>query len=100
MAIAWSEVKKAFYVFRDIIKVGNENIRSSFIQERDEKNQFDENYILGIDPKQDSGWENVFINVRGITKEQMELWEYRKTEVNNSSFCHEVQPGLTRIGFY
>jgi hypothetical protein len=95
MALSSSSCLKAISVFETIAPVTN-----SHPLFRTEENQYDENVVLGIGFKADGGWENLFINVRDITTEQLDIWQTVKKEIPNSSSQREVQPGLTRLYFF
>lgn len=96
MALSWRSVTKAVNLFWEI----TDRLSSHIVTQRTGPNQYDENKILGIDLKDDGGWESVFINVKDITPEQLAKWEAGRTKINNSSSNHEVQPGITRLYFY
>jgi hypothetical protein len=97
MALHRNEVQKAFNLFTNICS----NLKFFEVQQRDEKNQYDENLMIGQGHKQDDGWESVFVNIRDITPEQMKIWEEGKVRIRNSSFTHEgTHPGITRLGFF
>lgn len=95
MALSFNSVKKATLLFSDIV-----TLTSFDTVARTEENQYDENKILGIDKKDDGGWESVFINIKKFSAEQLETWNLRKREVPNSASINEVQPGIIRLYFY
>jgi len=97
MALSKNSVHKAVNIFEEIL---GDTLKSSLIEQRCEDNQYVNDKIIGIDKKADDGWENVFINIPHISTAQMKIWDSRKGEISNSSFCHHVQPEITRLGFY
>lgn len=96
MALNKHNVEKAWYILNEV----NPNARNSFINEYDESDPLKEDTIIGVDRKSDDGWENVFINVRNITQDQLDIFNNRKKEVSNSSFIRKKGDGITRIGFF
>lgn len=58
--------------------------------------------VYGYDRKADDGYENIFINVRGLTADQKTAFEEQAKRIPNSSFCRDVKGhvGLTRIGWF
>jgi hypothetical protein len=96
MALSQTSVRKAVNIFEEIAGP----LKSAFIEQGQTDNRYDQQKLIGSDKKEDGGWESIFINIKDISNEQLELWDSRKTQINNSSFCNEVQPGITRIGFY
>ena len=95
MALSRSSCENAISLFEEICYIKNQEIL-----QRDEFNQYAEGYVIGIDKKEDGGWESLFINIKNITADQLKVWEKRKQGIRNSSSNHEVQPGITRLGFY
>jgi hypothetical protein len=95
MALSKSSCKKAFEIFAALTTINN---KTPLL--RTEDNQYHEQKVIGIDKKQDGGWECLFINIKDVTPEQLQVWEQRKGEVHNSSSNREVQPGITRLYFY
>ena len=96
MALSKDAVRKAWNILNEI----NPKANNSFIAEQDLKDEFREDYIIGYDKKYDDGWENVFMNVRNITPEQLAIFERRKEEVPNSSFCRNEGNGITCLGWF
>lgn len=96
MALSWESVKKAWYILNEI----NPLASNSWVRLYDEENPLEENMIIGVDPKADDGWENIFINVKNITGDQLAIFERRKREVPNSSFIRNKGDGITRIGWF
>lgn len=99
MALSKDSCDKAFYIFRDILLKRGLPI-NSWIKKYDPEDPLLENFIIGFDRKLDEGWENVFINLKDITKEELALFDSRKKEVPNSSFVRDKGEGITRIGFF
>lgn len=95
MALSPISCEKAIIIFEGLCY-----IKSQAIVQGDEKNQFLEGYVIGIDKKEDGGWESLFINLKNMSDKQLALWEKTKKSIPNSSSLHEVKPGITRIGFY
>ncbi len=73
--------------------------KAPFYNLYNEKNPLDTKTILVYGQTGD-GWENVFINIKNITPEQMEIFNKRKDEIHNSSFQDELEEGITRIGWF
>lgn len=99
MALSKDNVEKAWKILNNI----NPLAKNSFIEEvvkLDDENSFKTDTILGYDPKSDGGWENIFMNVKNITPEQLEKFEQRKREVHNSSFNKDEGNGITCIGWF
>lgn len=96
MALSWESVQKAWFILHEI----NPLASNSWIKLYDDGNPLEENLIIGVDKKSDDGWENVFINIRNITAEQMAIFERRKKEIPNSSFVRNKGDGITRIGWF
>lgn len=96
MALSSNSVQKAWHILNAI----NPKANNSFIESYDEDDPLKENSIIGISPKSDGGWENVFINVKDITPVQEAIFELRKSEVFNSSFKKNEGNGITRIGWF
>ncbi|MFI5141931.1 MAG: hypothetical protein ACHQII_06205 [Bacteroidia bacterium] len=96
MALCKQAVEKAWYVLNTI----NPKANNSFICPHDKHDEFKTDTIIGIDKKSDGGWENVFMNVKDITAEQLEIFEARKKEVPNSSFIKDEGDGITCIGWF
>jgi hypothetical protein len=96
MALSSNSVQKAWSILNTI----NPKANNSFIESYDEENPLKEDAIIGISPKSDGGWENVFINVKDITPEQEAIFEQRKSEVFNSSFKRNEENGITRLGWF
>ena len=48
----------------------------------------------------DGGVESVHLNVKDITPEQLDIFNRRNEEIGNNSICREVEPGITRIGWF
>jgi len=90
MALSKSNVAKA----RNIL------IEVERIQDHDEVNPYRTGCIIGFGKKTDGGWENVYINVKDITPGQLRIFESRKEEIGNSSFCDKKEGDITRIGWY
>ena len=68
----------------------------------DEKDPLKPGCVIMLGPKADGGWENVFMNVRHITKDQLALFNSRKKEVSNSYFIDDetADDTITRIGWF
>ena len=96
MALSWESVKKAWHIINEI----NPDANNSWIKEYDPEDDLEENKIIGVDKKQDDGWENIFVNIKDITPEQMAIFESRKKEVPNSSFIRDKGEGITRLGWF
>jgi hypothetical protein len=96
MALSKESVKTAWNILHEI----NPKANNSWIKDHDPEDEFKEDYIIGYDKKADDGWENVFLNVRDITPEQLAIFERRKSEVPNSSFCRDEGNGITCLGWF
>lgn len=97
MALSKSSVEKAW----QILKAVNPDAHYSFIQQWDsEDHEWETDVILGVDRKIDGGWENVFMNIKNITPDQLALFNARKGEIHNSSFVKEESDGITCIGWF
>jgi hypothetical protein len=96
MALSSESVRKAWYILHEI----NPNARNSFIKQYDEADPLEEDTIIGVDRKADDGWENIFLNVKGLTADQLATFNRRKKEVPNSSFIRDKGDGITRIGWF
>lgn len=97
MALNRENVHKAWYILNEI----NPNARNSFVADfKNLRDQLQEDTIIGYGKKSDDGWENIFMNVKEISPEQLEIFERRKKEVHNSSFIDREENGVTRIGWF
>lgn len=97
MALNQDNCIKAFHILKDIFG----DYSNLWIEEYDENNPLQMDAIIGLDRKADGGWENVFVNVRDITQEQLALFHKRKSEVVNSYFiAKQSNSDVTRIGFF
>jgi len=96
MALSESSVLKAWRILNEINPAAN----NSFISHYDEDEPLRLDAIIGYDRKSDGGWENVFINVRNISQEQLETFKSRAREIPNSFFIDDKGNGITRIGWF
>lgn len=87
MGLSKKSVENAWYILNDI----NHKANNSFIQSHSEFELPIENTILGYDKKSDGSWENVFMYIKNITKEQLEIFEIRKEEISNTSFTKKLK---------
>ncbi|MGZ3867364.1 MAG: hypothetical protein ACXVC2_12680 [Bacteroidia bacterium] len=102
MGLSKTSVELAWYILNEI----NPKANNSFIQDTqgDEAAQKREDKILGFDKKSDGGYENVFMNVRNISEQQLEIWERRKGEIGNSPFSDTKSisgdPNVRTLGWF
>jgi hypothetical protein len=99
MALSKQSVETACKILVEInpvVQFGN----SVPIHPFDPNNEFQQNVVLGLDLKADGGYENIILNVRGITDEQLNLFHEMKRQVPNSSICRDLGNGITRIGWF
>ncbi len=59
-----------------------------------------QNAILGYDRKSDGGWENIWMNVKDITLDQLYLFDRLKDNIRNTSYIKSEKNGITEIGWY
>lgn len=95
MGLTKIAVTKATDIFQEISK----ELITFIVLDRKESNQYCDNRILGIDDDDDLSWVTIFINIKNVTLEQIQIWDRRKSEVDASPAMHEVQPGMTRLYF-
>lgn len=79
-----------------LLKIGgtNRHIREFH---KDEKHPL--NTVMGYHYHGD-GWENVFMDVKNITPEQLKMFHEGKKAVPNSDFTDNLGGGVTRIGWF
>lgn len=94
MALNNQSVEKAKEILAEVA-----GWQGPFFKQFDEKKPLDTGTIK-VYGKTGDGWENVFLNVKNITQDQLEIFERRKNEVRNSSFKDELEDGVTRIGWF
>lgn len=73
--------------------------KAPFYNEYQKDNPLDTSTIL-VAGNVGDGWENVFLNVKDITAEQLAIFERRKSEVPNSSFKQNLENNITCIGWF
>lgn len=94
MALNNRSVEKAKSILAEIA-----GWKGSPYNEYNEKDPYATNTIL-VYGRTGDGWESVFLNIRNITPDQLEIFERRKNEVPNSSFQREYEDSITRIGWF
>ena len=95
MALSKTSVKKAREIFKQI----DPSIKGRIV-EYSRESRLETGRIYGKGPKADGGWETIFIYVESITTYQLQRWNDLKQTVYNTPLETEVDPPLTRIGFY
>lgn len=102
MGLSISSCQKAFEILSKINpKVSKQNgeLKDYGMLSEDNPNIKKVNVVFGYDRKSDGSWENVFMNIRNITKKQSAMFEELKGGIHNTSFCQKPKDGITCLGW-
>lgn len=101
MALSKNSIEIAWRLFEKMIKPTGLRV-NKIIREFDNSN-YDKcklGFVFGDRPTYDDSWECIFIQLKNVDPDILNMWDSGKVEIPNSSFKTELKGGIIRFGFY
>lgn len=101
MALSKGSIDIAWRLFDKMIKPTGLRI-NKIIREFDNSN-YDKRklgFVFGDRQTFDDSWECVFIQLKNVDLDTLQIWEAGKVDIPNSSFKTQLSDGIVRFGFY
>ena len=99
MALSRSSVATAVKVLQQIDPTAKNNVPQKLPKKHAVTDQYQQHVILGLDRKEDGGWEQVFVTIEDMTAAQRQQWEELQGSIRNTSYMDEIGT-VTQIGWY